>query len=269
MGNAITILGGMALGFKGHWDYGLFFETLLGLSLIIASACIFNNYIDRFLDEKMARTKNRPLVTGVISISHALIFAAILGTLGLFLLAFYTNFLTVVIATLGFLIYVLLYTFLKTRTVYCTAIGSIAGGVPMIVGYCAATNRFDLCAGILFMIMVTWQMPHFFAIAIYRMHEYEAAALPVFPIKKGIPATKLRMLFYIVAFICSTLLLTLFGYTGYVYAGVAALLGLSWLFLAIKGFRAANDFPNDARWARQMFKLSLIIITTLCLMLLI
>lgn len=262
MGNATTIVGGFILASKGQMNWPLFLMTLLGLSLVIASGCIFNNYIDRFLDEKMARTKNRPLVTGVISIQNALFFAAVLGLFGFSLVGYYTNLLTLGLAALGFFVYVFLYTLIKTRTVYCTAIGSIAGAMPLVMGYCAVTNQFDLCASLLFLIMVCWQMPHFFAIAIYRIRDYEAASIPVLPVKRGNFVTKVRMLYYVIAFTGATILLTLFGYTGYLYMGVAIFLSLSWLYLAIQGFKAANDKV----WARQMFKWSLVVITTLCLM---
>lgn len=262
MGNAVTIIGGFILGARGEMNYPLFLATLIGLSLVIAAGCIFNNYFDRILDEKMERTKNRPLVQGVISIRNALIFGFVLSGLGFFLLAKYTNWITVALAALGLIVYVFLYTLLKSRTVYCTAIGSIAGAVPLLVGYTAVTGRLDFCAVILFMVMVTWQMPHFFAIAIYRLRDYEAAAIQVLPVKRGNAVTKVRMLLYVIAFTISAALLTLCGYTGYLYMIVALGLGVAWLLLSVKGFKA----ESDPRWARQMFKLSLVVITTLCIM---
>src|ERR1700693_3509452 len=111
MGNLITLAAGFLLASKDTVNYWLFFETLLGLALIMASACVFNNYIDRQVDKKMERTKNRSLVIGVISPSNAIIFATILGGIGALVLFQFTNPLTVAIAGVGFFVYVVLYSF--------------------------------------------------------------------------------------------------------------------------------------------------------------
>lgn len=261
LGNAVTTAAGFVLASKGHIDYWLFLATLIGLSFIIASAGVFNNYIDRENDAKMSRTKNRPLVKGLVSGENALIFATILGLIGAEILASYTNILTVGVAFVGFFVYLVLYAFFKYRSFYGTIVGSIAGAVPPVVGYCAVSNRLDVGAFLLFMILVLWQMPHFFAIAIYRFDDYQAASIPVLPVKKGMYITKIHMFFYIIAFTLTALLLTVTGYTGKIYFVVAMLLGIIWLVLCIKGFK----IENDARWARKMFGFSLVVIMLLCL----
>jgi heme o synthase len=262
MGNIITTAAGFILASKGNIDYWLFLATLIGLSFVIASAGVFNNYFDRLSDEKMERTKNRPLVTGLVSIPKAIIFSSALGILGVIVLTMYTNLLTVMIALAGFFIYLVLYGIWKYRSFYGTLIGSLAGGVPPVVGYCAVSNRFDIGALILFLIIVIWQMPHFFAIAMYHFKDYAAASIPVLPVQRGMHATKIQMLLYIIAFIGVTLALTLFGYTGYAYMIAAALLGITWLALCLTGFKCSND----TIWARQMFICSLMVVTVLCLM---
>lgn len=262
LGNLITLAAGFLLASKGQIDLGLFLATLLGLAFIIASACIFNNYIDRPIDEKMQRTKNRPLVTGVISGKHAIVFAIILGILGNIILLLYTNLLTVLVAGIGFFIYVVLYSLWKGRTIYATAIGSIAGAIPPVVGYCAVSDRFDLGALILFAILVLWQMPHFFAIAFYHLDDYTAAQMPLLPIKKGALRTKIHMLIYILGFILASIMLTLFHYTGYFFLIIVTALGAAWLVLCLKGFKSIDDQV----WGCQMFRLSLFIITILSLM---
>lgn len=260
LGNLITVAAGFLLASHGAFDFWLFCATLFGLACVIASACVFNNYIDRAVDRKMERTKERPLAKGLVSAKNAITFAFFLGVLGFLVLFFYTNHLTAYIATLGFFVYVVIYSIWKCRTIYGTAIGSIAGGVPPVVGYCAVSQQFDLGAVILFTIMVFWQMPHFFSIAIYRLKDYATAELPVLPVKKGMLKTKQRMIIYIIGFIVACLLLTLFHYTGYVYLVISLFLGFTWLALALKGFRS----KNDPLWARHMFRLSLLIITILC-----
>jgi len=262
IGNLITTAAAFILASKGHIDFRLFLQTLVGLGLVIASACVFNNYIDREADKKMARTKNRPLAKGLISGKKAMIFAIFLGLIGICVLYTYTNLLAVIVALAGFFIYVILYSLLKYHTTYATLVGSISGAVPPVVGYCAVSNNFDAGAFLVFMIIVLWQMPHFFAIAMYRLKDYAAVPIPVLPIKKGIRATKVQMLLYIIAFIIATNLLTILGYTGYAYQGVATLLGLTWLWLCITGFKVANN----QLWARKMFQLSLVVIIVLCVM---
>jgi protoheme IX farnesyltransferase len=260
-GNVMTMICGMMLASKGHIDYGLFLATLIGLSSVIASACVFNNYIDRYIDQKMTRTKNRALARGSISIRQALLFATLLGLFGVLVLFLGTNFLTVAMSLLGFFVYVVLYSIWKRHSTYATIIGSVAGGMPPVVGYCAVSNCFDLGAFLLFMMVVLWQMPHFFAIALYRFDDYVAAAIPVLPVKKGAYVTKLHMLFYIIAFIVMALMLTFFGYAGYTYLVVTTLIGATWLMLCIKGFSS----DNDLLWARKMFLFSLVTITALCM----
>jgi len=262
IGNLITTAGAFILASKGQIDYRVFFSTVAGLFFVIASACVFNNYIDRDADRKMARTKNRALAKGLISLRNALLFAVSLGIAGILILALFTNFVAVFVAGVGFFVYVALYSFWKYRTAYATLVGSISGAIPPVIGYCAASYRLDLGALLLFMILVLWQMPHFFSIAIYRSDEYAAASIPVWPVEKGINRTKVQMLLYIIAFMIAAFLLTAFGYTGYVYLAAAAIFGSSWLVLCIKGFKSVND----RLWARQMFRLSLVVVMAISIL---
>ncbi len=260
LGNLITVAAGFLLASKGEINLPLFFETLLGIGCIIASACVFNNYIDRKTDEKMERTKNRALVTGLISGKNAIIFAIFLGIVGNLILFLFTNVLTVAVATMGFFVYVVLYSFWKCHTIYGTAIGSIAGAVPPVVGYCAVSHRFDIGALILFMMMVLWQMPHFFAIAMYHFEDYVNADIPVLPVKKGKLRTKIHMTLYIIGFILAAVMLTIFKYTGSIYMFLAIGFGLAWLALCLRGFAS----ENDKLWGQKMFRLSLLTITAIC-----
>ncbi len=261
VGNLITFAAGFLLASRGTIDPWLFISTLIGLTLIMASACIFNNYIDRPLDKKMERTKDRPLVTGLVSSFYALCLAICLGFTGFSFLYVYTNGLTVLISLLGFLDYVVLYSLWKSKTVYGTAIGSIAGAVPPVVGYCAVSNHFDLGAFLLFMTLVLWQMPHFFSIAVYHLEDYRAAGIPVLPLDKGIFRTKIHTILYIFAFITVAAMLTVFNYTGYLFLGVLLCSGGIWMGLSLIGFTA----KDDRLWGRRMFHFSLVVITTLSL----
>jgi protoheme IX farnesyltransferase len=262
MGNAITGAGGFALATHGNFVSSLFLAALLGISLIVASACVLNNYIDRDADQKMQRTKERALAKGTISTQNALIFAVALNCIGTLILAFFTNFLTLLITALGFFIYVLFYSTWKYRTVYGTLIGSVAGAVPPLAGYVAASNHLDTGAFLVFLIVALWQMPHFYAISLYRYEDYAAASIPVLPVVKGTEKTKIHMLAYVTIFSLAAISPTLVGYTGYGYLSVSALLGLLWLRLSLQGFKA----ENTKKWARKMFQFSLIVITALCAM---
>ena len=255
-GNLVTAIAGFALATQGSLNPLLFLHMALALSCIIASACVFNNFIDRKLDAKMKRTRNRALVKGLISNQNALIFATLIGAFGFFEMAYYVNLLCTQIALFGFLVYVLLYSFSKYSTIHCTLIGSFAGAVPPLVGYCAITHALDAKALLFFILVATWQMPHFFAIAIFRMKDYIAGKIPLLPIKKGIFITKVVMLLNIVALIFTATVMTLMHYTGMLFFFVSLLLGLGWLILNIRGFRC----KNDTMWARQMFLFSLVVI---------
>ncbi len=259
MGNAITSAAGFALASKRFFDPGLFLATVVGLSLIIASACVFNNHIDRYVDRKMERTKKRAQAIGLIPMQRVLFFALLLLLLGTAILAGTTNLLAVGVALFGFLSYVLLYSFSKYHSVHGTLIGSLAGSVPPIVGYVAVSGQLDLNALVFFSMMVFWQMPHFYAIAIYRLKDYEAASIPVLPLVKGIHATKIQMMLYIIAFITVSMLLVQVGGMGTLYLISAALLGLGWLWLSMLGFQSGND----KQWARKMFLASLVVIVGL------
>ena len=262
-GNAIAALAGFFLASKGRIDWLLLLAMLAGICLVVASACVFNNYIDRDIDSKMSRTKKRALVSGKITPLNALIYGSVLGVVGLGLLAFYTNILTAFLALLGFFFYVVVYGYFKRHTVYGTVIGSISGAVPPTVGYCAVTNNFDLGALLLFGILVFWQMPHFYSIAIFRMKDYSSASIPVLPIVSGMRAAKTQSLLYIVGYIIVSAAMTLYGYTGITYLVIVTALGLGWLAIGIKDFNS----PDDVRWGHKMFGISLLVLLAQCVLL--
>ncbi|MBI5272629.1 MAG: protoheme IX farnesyltransferase [Chlamydiia bacterium] len=261
MGNAMTCAGGFAFAAQGQFDSPLFAASLMGLSLIVATGCVANNCIDRARDAQMERTKQRALVRGEIALPEAKRFALILGVLGTVSLALFANVLSAILALVGLFVYLVLYTISKYRSEYGTLIGAIAGAIPPVVGYCTVTGVLDGGALMLFAILMLWQMPHFYAIAIYRLKEYEAAAIPVLPIQRGMRVTKIHMLLYIVAFLAVSLMPTFFGYTGRLYGLVTALLGGVWLWCCVQGFWC----KSNPVWARKMFVMSLAVITGLCL----
>lgn len=254
-GNAVNAAAGFFLASRFHATLLSFCMMLFGISFSIASACVFNNYIDRGIDAKMERTKKRALVTHAISGKHALTFGTVLGIIGVFLLLIGTNLVTVFVMFVGFVFYIILYGMGKRQSVNGTLIGAVSGAVPPVVGYTTVTNHLDIGAFLLFLILVAWQMPHFYAIAIYRLKDYKSAGIPVMPAVKGIQVTKIHMLVYLIIFLITTSLLTVFKYTGYIYLAVMLVVGSLWLFVGIKGFWA----KETEKWAKKMFFLSLII----------
>jgi heme o synthase len=254
-GNLLTTLAAYLYASRWHINGWTFLATLVGIALVIASACVFNNYLDRDIDAKMERTKERALASGSISNMSALVFGVILGAIG-FVLLLFVNVLTSVIALIGFLVYVFAYTFLKRTTHWATEIGSIAGATPIVVGYTAVAGRFNLPAIILFLILVFWQMPHFYAIAARRSEEYAAAGIPVLPLEKGMRETKLRMLFYIVLFGLMIAALTFFGYAGYVFLVVMEVVALVWFWRCSEWY----DAQDPAIWAFRSFVVSLVVL---------
>jgi protoheme IX farnesyltransferase len=262
-GNMISVAGGFFLASKGDIDLALFLATAFGLALVIASGCVFNNYIDRDIDEKMERTKNRVLVKGLVPPTHAIVYACILGVAGVALLYKTTNLLAVGLSLMGFFVYVGLYSlYLKRNSVYGTLVGSLSGAAPPVVGYCAVSNAFDMGAAILLLIFSLWQMPHSYAIAIFRFNDYQAANIPVLPVIKGVPAAKRSIVLYIAAFLVATLMLTISGYAGYNYFVVAAVSGAYWLWMGVSGYKAVDD----KIWARKLFVFSIVTITALSVM---
>jgi heme o synthase len=265
-GNLITTIAGFLLG--AHVlgvpvNIWLLVATCIGILLVMGSGCVFNNYIDRDIDGTMARTKDRALIAGRISGRAALVYASVLGAIGFLTLIIFTNVLALGAAVVGFFFYVFMYSlWWKRRSTWGTFVGAIAGATPPVVGYAAAAARLDLAALLLFIILVIWQMPHFYSIAIRRFSDYTAAGVAVLPVKRGIRATKIQMLVYVIFFTLVAPLLTVFGYLGPFYFVTAVVFGITWLVLAIRGF--SNKGPGeDVGWARLMFFFSLATMTIL------
>lgn len=262
-GNIITLAGGFFLASQGDIHLSLLFITMLCMALIIAGGCVFNNYIDQDIDKLMERTKDRVLPRGLISDKIAILYACSLATLGLIILWFTTNPLTTGIALLGLVFYAVIYTlFLKRTSIYGTIIGGVAGAVPPVVGYCAVTNHFNMGALLLFIMLFAWQIPHFYAISIYRLDDFKAAGIPILPLKKNILHTKISMLLYILVFMIAAVMPILYGYVGVTYFLMTIFLSLTWFLLGLLGINT----KDDAKWSRQMFLFSILVITVLSLM---
>lgn len=263
-GNLISVIGGFLLAAQGHIDYFLFTTTMVGVSLVVASGCVFNNLIDLDIDRKMERTKNRVLAKGLISKKHSIIYAILLGISGFWLLYSYINPIAISLAVWGFIIYVSIYSlYMKRKSVYGTLIGSLSGASPPMIGYCAVSNQFNKCTLILMLIFSLWQMAHSYAIAIFRLDDYQLASIPVFPVKHGVEMTKRYIIIYIISFIAASIMLAASGYVGYEYLIVTTSINILWLIIALVGYHTAS---NNILWAQKMFIFSVIAITCLSIM---
>lgn len=260
-GNLIATVGGFLLASQGRPDWALLVATVIGVALVVASGCALNNCIDRDIDACMTRTRTRVLVTGVMSVRAAFWHGIVLGVAGFACLALWVPLIALAWVVFGFVIYVGAYSlWLKRSSVYGTLVGSLSGAVPPVAGYCAAAGQWNGGALILLLMFCLWQMPHSYAIAIYRFDDYERARIPVLPVVRGILAAKRQIVAYILAFFVATVMLVVGGYAGYGYLAVACATSAWWLKMALRGRSA----PDDIAWARQVFIFSIITITTLC-----
>ena len=230
-----TAVVGMFLATPGFvpWD-ALIFGSL-GIGLAAASGAVVNHVLDQRIDEKMTRTRDRPLPMGRVDERDAFIFAVILGVIGLGVLALLVNPLTAVLTFASLIGYAVIYTvFLKRSTPQNIVIGGAAGAAPPLLGWAAVTNEVSGYALLLFLIIFTWTPPHFWALAIARKDDYEKAGVPMLPVTHGIEMTKSFILGYTVLLVLVSVLPYLTGMSGMLYLLGAILLGGGFLYYAIR-----------------------------------
>ncbi|WP_343153458.1 heme o synthase [Buchnera aphidicola (Mindarus keteleerifoliae)] len=256
-GNLIVVAGGFFLASRGNINVFLLFNVLIGTFLIIASGCVFNNIIDRNIDQKMKRTNNRVLAKKKISIKFAFFYGTFLLLIGLLYLFFFANILVLFLNVVGFLIYVVLYSQIaKPNSIYSTIIGGFSGSLPPIIGYSIIEKKINLCSLILFLIFLFWQVAHFYSISIFRVDEYRLAGVPIFSVIKGIRKTQYNILMSIIIFIFFSVLLYFINITNFFYfLGIIIISGI-WLFF---GFMTIN-YINAFLWSKIMFIFSIFVI---------
>ncbi|MFF2911090.1 heme o synthase [Paenibacillus sp. NPDC057934] len=252
--NLIAAFAGFWLASGWHVQYGSLILTLLGTMLVMASACVFNNYFDRDLDMKMERTRDRGLPTGRLKPRTVLVYGIVLGIAGLAVLFAFCGMLAGLFGILGVFVYVVVYTlWLKRTSTWSTSVGAISGATPPVIGYVAVTGQVDLAAVLLFAMLFLWQPPHFWALGIRRKEEYRAAGFPLLPVVKGVRRTKFQMIPYVALLLPIPVLMYVYGYAGIFYLIISSLLSLMWLYLTLKGFKA----KDDEVWAKQNFLFSI------------
>ena len=252
--NVMTAIAGYLFGSAWHIERSVLVGVIAGIALIIGGACVYNNIIDRDFDRKMKRTKNRALVTGEISIRAALWYGTLLVLSGFMLLSIFTNLLVVSVGLIGIIDYLFLYGWAKRHTPLSTIIGSISGSTSIVAGYCAATGVFDVNAGLLFLILTLWQMPHFYAIAMYRKSDYSTIEVPLMPLVQSAATAKLRIMAYIIGLLFASIALSVRGSANELCLVILGVLSVWWLCV---GFRNYRD--EGVSWGKKMFLSSLIV----------
>ena len=244
----------------GNPGWVLVVIVLLGGYLMAGGANAVNMYLDRDIDDRMARTRLRPIPGGRMSEKSVLAFGIALATAATFLFAVFTNVLTASLALAGFYFYVYVYTrWLKRTTPHNIVIGGAAGAFPPLVGWAAMTGRVDLIAVYLFLIVFYWTPPHFWALALLKQRDYGNAGVPMAPLVWGERETMAQMLWYTVILIAITILPATFHAFGLIYLISASLLGAILLGGVIRMMRA-KEWTAPAWW---VYKYSLLYLALL------
>ena len=215
---------------------------IFGIGLIAASSAAINQILDLEIDAKMKRTDKRPLVAGKIPIINAITFAAILFIIGSFLLLTFNNFLSWALTVATWIFYAFLYTrILKFAGPQNIVIGGLAGAMPPVLGWVALTGSISPLPLLLVAIIFVWTPPHFWALAIDRIDDYENANVPMMPVVKGIEYTKIQILLYSFLLLACSLLPFAIGSLGIFYFISASSLGLIFIFLAARLMQDKNN----------------------------
>ena len=233
---------GMLLAEESVGSFGYLFVALTGIALCSASAAAINQVIDRNTDASMTRTDQRPLPKGELSVTHASVFAFVIGVIGALILYFYVNTLTMILTIASLIGYAFIYTiYLKRATPQNIVIGGLAGAAPPLLGWSSITNTIDPYALLLVLIIFVWTPPHFWALAIYRKDEYAKESIPMLPVTHGIVFTKLQIVLYTIILFIVSLLPYVVLMSGPIYLYSALILSSMFLYSSVKLYYSSDD----------------------------
>ncbi len=256
---AFTAVVGMFMAVPGLPPLREALFGMLGIWLAAASAAAINHVLDQRIDRLMTRTAQRPLVRGVVSTRAAVAFAAVLGIASMIVLVLWVNVLTAVLTFASLIGYAVIYTaWLKRATPQNIVIGGLAGAAPPALGWTAVTGELHAYALLLVLIVFVWTPPHFWALAIFRREDYARAAIPMLPVVYGVTYTRWHVLFYTVLLLVVTMLPWVTGMSGLMYLGGALVLGLGFLWYAV---RLMN--PPNEQFALEVFRYSIVYLMAL------
>ena len=261
----LTAVIGMCMAVPGFVPWQPLILGNLGIALCAGAAAAINHIVDERIDQKMARTKKRPVATGRISQREAIVFATVLALLGIVILVVWVNTITAVLTVASLIGYAFIYTmFLKRATPQNIVIGGLAGAAPPLLGWTAVTGEMHGHALLLVLIIFAWTPPHFWALAIHRREEYASVGIPMLPVTHGVKFTALHILLYTIIMFLITLLPFVTLLSGWLYLGGAVVLGLIFLYWSIEIIRDKN-----AQAPMETFKYSITYLLVLFLIMLV
>ena len=248
-----TAIVGMVLAVPGWPGLTPLVVGSLGIGFAASSAAVINHVLDSRIDIQMSRTHNRPIAQGRLSDFQALVFAFVLCAIAMLMLWFVINPLTAVLTFASLIGYAIIYTvFLKRATPQNIVIGGAAGAAPPVLGWTAVTGEIHSDALLLFLIIFTWTPPHFWALAIAKLEDYERVGIPMLPVTHGEEFTRQHILLYTVLLVIITVVPYLTGMSGLIYLVTAIALGARFLWYAL---RMRKD--PDKELPMQVFRFSI------------
>ncbi len=248
-----TAVIGMLMATPGMVPWDLLLFATIGIGLSSGAAAAFNCLIEQKIDAVMARTRGRPLPTGQVSVLNTIVFASVIGFVGLALLYVFVNPLTMWLTFGTFLGYAVIYTvFLKPATPLNIVIGGASGAMPPILGWAAVTNMIGPESLIMFLIIFAWTPPHFWALALYRRDDYQRAGLPMLPVTHGEKFTREHIVLYTIILFAVAMMPVGLGMSGWIYLVAALLLNIAFMVYVVRLWRQYSD-----ELAKQTFKFSI------------
>lgn len=252
-----TAVIGMFLATPGMVPVTILFAATVGIALVAGAAAAVNCLVEQKIDALMTRTKYRPLPRGQITPLETLIFSGIVGGIGLGLLYHWVNALTMWLTLATFVGYAVIYTvILKPMTPQNIVIGGASGAMPPVLGWAAVTGDVTPQALTLFLIIFAWTPPHFWALALYRKHEYAKAGVPMLPVTHGDKFTRLHVLLYTIVLLACSALPFVTRLSGMTYLIAAMAFGAVFMFYAVKIYTDYSD-----ALARRTFRYSILYLT--------
>jgi protoheme IX farnesyltransferase len=252
---------GVAMLLADHFAPAIMFQALLGIGFVAASGGVFNQLVETPIDQKMQRTKSRPLLTRSISINEGWFFAVTLMTLGTVILYLCVNPLTAGICLAGMIGYAWIYTcYLKHLTPQNIVVGGLNGALPPLLGWTAMTNEVTAQAWCLVLIIYTWTPPHFWALAVCRQKDYANANIPMLPVTHGKEFTYIQIILYAILMSLATVLPILIGLSGLIYGVVMLCLNYRFIALSYQLYKTKSDGV-----AMVLFKYSIVYLAWLYL----
>ncbi len=254
-----TAIIGMLLAVPGMVALQPFVAGTVGIALVAGAAAAMNCLVEQKVDAVMARTRARPLPQGQLTSLQTLVFAGVVGGIGLATLYHWVNALTMWLTLATFVGYAVIYTvILKPLTPQNIVIGGASGAMPPVLGWAAMTGEVSAEALTLFLIIFAWTPPHFWALALYRRDEYAKAGVPMLPVTHGEKFTRLNVLLYTIILVACSLLPFTVKLSGLIYLAAALALGAGFMVYAIRIYREYSD-----QLARRTFRYSIIYLTAL------